>query len=669
MPLHNVIPLCNFKYVRDIHSCATFSYDTTGQISKDEGIKPAVIDRVIEIEKIKTKLIHTSACEIDKLMVKRSLVAQTVEINIEHSREYRRESPIMDKVMISMELEQFERELNKSESQNLEFKCIREIYFTTSKDFEGETRLIDKTMILKDLKVNELSGVTKVSNLNVELDKTGKGNIDKICEKIVDADSPIKLNKIDDPLSMVNDTIVELSNYDYDSPLELIYSGELNKDDAKHYIDRINESEIIKDHTTIFIDRVDLKEITKDDSQRYSIPYAIIDIDYNESKRLVYRDVITPIDQYNHVINLDRITEKYIDKDKGKHLFYRSMVRPMDYIQSNPFLEPLKVIPINNNNTRYFHRLHLTPIYKEYKHQLDRIHTTDMFKIEDKYADRIYYKDIFKPDSIGLNNISIILVYKEFEKTMLNLTIEDIYKEESRSLNGTMIKEIELPRANKFIEVTKRWWWLHETSPNDRLILPNKDYGKMRDLLSNENYEYLRYSKHPIDWGKTWGKDANIPPAAISIEIMVDLTNIITMIWHKSAQSWLSVSGKEGIQLLMELLYDWYSMATSKPNRSYYRVYRWVRWEAEKVYFLNTTSGLQAIGILVKNLRDYLKLHHFNIVPIWRNPKAMDEERNFNRLAQNGDLIVDLNKNKGKRHYHIETQNFEKENKLIQAKT
>ncbi|NFL43230.1 hypothetical protein FDB55_13245 [Clostridium botulinum] len=666
MPLHNVIPLCNFKYVRDIHSCATFLYDTTGQIFKDESIKPAEVETVIEIEKVKTKLMYGSIREIDKSLIKRSLVTQTTEINIKHSREFYREMPEIEK-LVEKELEPPQRELNKNQVFELDPE-LREINITTLKEVQRcDLSKMNYTQNLKILQMRDVSGITKVTNLNVEIDRTFKGDIDKAQDKNLGADAPIAMNK-GESMGLFKDSDIQLYKNKYDLFMDYIQTKELDKIEG-HYINRINESEIIQDHSTKLVDRLGEGEMDKD-SQRYITDEAIVDINFDHSIRFMHNVVIISIDKDKSMNDLYRIAEKEMDKDNSKRLFYRSMTRDIDRVKVDYYMEPITIIPMfKDKSVNYFDRLYTTHIFKLYEHYLDRLHTTDIFKIQEKYADRSYFKDIFKIDSKGLNDVAITPIYKEFQKPILNLAIDDIYKEQSRSLNGTLVKEIYLPRDPKYIEVTKRWWWLHETSPNDRLILPNKDYGKMRDLLSNENYEYLRYSKHPIDWGKTWGKDANIPPAAISIEIMVDITNIITMIWHKSSQSWLSVSGKEGIQLLMELLYDWYSMPTSKPNRSYYRAYRWVRWEAEKVYFLNTTSGLQAIGILVKNLRDYLKSHHFNKVPIWRNPKAMDEERNFNRLAQNGDLMVNLNKNKGKRHYYIETQNFEKENKLIQAKT
>ncbi len=68
--------------------------------------------------------------------------------------------------------------------------------------------------------------------------------------------------------------------------------------------------------------------------------------------------------------------------------------------------------------------------------------------------------------------------------------------------------------------------------------------------------------------------------------------------------------------------------------------------------------------MLFANLIDYMKYHYFDVVPLWRNLKYMDIERQFNRVATNGDIIKILDKVKGNRHYMIETQNFEKKNIL-----
>jgi len=328
-------------------------------------------------------------------------------------------------------------------------------------------------------------------------------------------------------------------------------------------------------------------------------------------------------------------------------LMYRDNIKNIYKKYTGYYVHRIDLKSIDKDiNKRYFYRERLKDIDKYYNRYLDREAITSIQKDNEKYLDYI----------------PLINIYKQIKKDLLDLTIWDIYKEHDRQLQGTLIKDIYKVGNNKFIEVTQRWWWLRPTAPTDRIIVPNKDYARMKELLENANYEYLRYNEHPIEWGKQWGIDYNIPPYAVSIEIMLDLINILIMIWHKNTQGWLCCSGKEAMQFIMELLYDWYTMETSTPNTDYIRAYRWIRWEAEKVYFLNTENGLQAIGILIANLIDYMKYHHFDLVLLWRNPKAMDIERNFNKIATNGDIMKDLDKLKGNRHYYIETQNFERKN-------
>lgn len=665
MPLHNVIPLCNFKYVRGIYSGATFLYDTMGRISKNEGAKAVAIDRVTEIEKINAKLMYDEIREIDKGMGKRQLVLQVSEINIENNRELYRQTQDIEK-SIEKDLELPQRELNKTEVFGLVNTELMRINIELGKRVQGSDSY-DMTFAqnIKYLQMRDISGLNKVSAMSMDVDRSFKGYIDITHDKNLGV-NPLNL--------IVKSDYVNLNGVDYRSIGRLnpnlfmeYHNKEIGKIEAIHNIDRIAEKEIIKDHTDKLYDRLIDQQFTKD-SQRYIDDITMVDMSKDQSIRSIVNNVITLIDHYDSTINLSRICERELEKDKSKKLFYRSMTRDIDLMKPDHFMEPITIIQMSKpDNENYLDRITETDVFKINNGYLDRLHTTDVFKIQEKYADRIYRKDMFKLDSKGLNDIQITPIYKEFQKMILNLSIRDIYKNDLKGLSRST-KDIYIPHDNKFIDVTKRWWWLSDSSPKDRKIVPNRDYVKMKDLLSNPNYEYLRYNNHPIDWGKGWGIDYNIPPAAISIEIMLDITNIITMIWHKNVQGWLSLSGKEGIQLLMELLYDWYTMNTSNPNNSYYRAYRWVRWEAEKVYFLDTTSGLQAIGILVKNLREYLKWHHFNRVPIWKNPKAMDEERNFNRLAQNNDLMVDLNKIKGKRHYYIETQDLTKQNPIMQSK-
>ncbi|MFL0197265.1 hypothetical protein ACJDU8_17120 [Clostridium sp. WILCCON 0269] len=328
-----------------------------------------------------------------------------------------------------------------------------------------------------------------------------------------------------------------------------------------------------------------------------------------------------------------------------------------------------------NESTAYktsYHRINnIDHIYSISESLINRIQKV----LYDKYIRKNAGKRVVKYDGYkDINEISIFNILKLQETWVirnnsnnLNISSESQYLQVTGInieilngliyLNNTPNKNIYIDKnINRYIEIIKRWWWLTATEPIDNIIIPNKDFVYNENLLANVDYQYLRLSEHPINWGQDLGIDWGVPTYPVSIEIMLDLVNIILEIWHSNVQGWLCCTGKESMQFIMELLYDWHSLSTSKPNEDYYRAYRWIRWEAEKVYFLEIDTGLQAIGNLVGNLIDYLKQHHFNIVPLWRNPKAMDIERCFNRMAQNNDLMKSLDKVKGKRYYYIDSQ-------------
>ncbi|EKQ52744.1 MULTISPECIES: hypothetical protein [unclassified Clostridium] len=414
----------------------------------------------------------------------------------------------------------------------------------------------------------------------------------------------------------------------YKSKEAIIYSSNmldrltnklLNKAEMK-YCNYINTKLMDKNFAS-FCDYINIKSIYKEHFKYYDY----VNLKYmNKDKRRLYYKITT------------------VPMFKGKiKLMYKKGMAPMFKIQSE-YLNPINVVPTFRISPNYLDKLNLTPI----------------FRINSKYLNKLNIVPTFKLRELYLKKLQLYPIYHQQKKNLLDVTITPIWNDNEVYLvkdYNPIDKE-----KTKFIEITKRWWWLDEKGPIDHLIVPNRDYEEMADLLSNPNYEYLRYNQHPIEWGKGWGIDWNIPPHAVSVEIMLDLVNILIMVWHHNKQAWLNCTGKEGIQFVMELLYDWYSMSTSCPNTSYERAYRWIRWEAEKVYFLDTSNGLQSIGMLIGNLLEYMKNHHYNIVPLWRNPKAMDVERWFENPLFKLRLMRDIDKFKCKRHYYIETQNLKK---------
>ncbi|MCD3217496.1 hypothetical protein FDJ70_07530 [Clostridium botulinum] len=413
---------------------------------------------------------------------------------------------------------------------------------------------------------------------------------------------------------------------------------------TSNYLSLYDDKKIFK-LDFMFLNHVDLHRLSKSKFKTMKA-YKLHNIFFNSSYYLCIAD--------NKKMSIENI-EEYLDKDalysvyKNKTVYmYKDTVIPLFNVMNklNKFLYKASIFNIKLSHEKYLKTVYFKKMFIKYEKHLDNLTLLSLFKLR----------------NLHLKDMSIVDIYKNKLRYLLDISIVDINKEYIKMLNTTIEKNINLINRNKFLKLIKRWWWLNATGPYDPIIVPNKDYLYNFDLLNNLKYEYLRFNTHPIEWGNNWGIDYDIPPVAVSIEIMLDMINIIGMVSQHNVQGWLCVTGKEGIQLLMELIYDWYNMDSSKPNKDYYRIYRWIRWEAEKVYFLDCETGLQAIGILLANLIDYMKFHHFNVVPLWRNLKAMDIERTFNKKASNNDLIKDLDKLKGKRHYFIETKNTNKKN-------
>ncbi|WAG61245.1 hypothetical protein LL038_03055 [Clostridium estertheticum] len=613
-----------------------FKYNTTKEINKSES-KSIYKDETIQIDKLKNtymsneikvinkndnKLLNKKINDITILnnkMVERvfssiskndakGLYTNAPNINIEYLKNLSSQNVI---------------ELSKQNAKELKAIDLRQININHEKELKNKDDLgFYKTTEL-ELAINSSSQLYKIKDVYLK-------DQDVNCLNIYDS-------KFMEP--EITKQINIQSYYFYNNNNKRY----INKVNDK-YFDRINDKQMSK-HNNRLMYRYNVNKLFKNDID-FLDRITRHDLYLNDSLKLIYRLERKDINKYDYINGLEKISLKHINKDESKKYFYRHVLRTT-YKNTENYLNRVVIIPVYKNNQSYLDRENLINLYKETQNYLGREMITTIFKNNDFY----------------LNAMSIIDVYKQIEKKLLDLNILDAYKDYDKYLMNTP-KNIYKENINKFIEVTKRWWWLQPTSPTDGLVVPNKDYVKMKDIMENTDFEYLRYNSHPVEWGQNWGIDYNVPPIGVSVEIMIDLINIITMVWHKNVQGWMSCTGRESIQLLMEILYDWYTLDTSIPNTDYYRTYRWIRWEAEKVYFLNAQSGLRAIGILISNLIDYMKYHHFNLVPLWRNAKVMDIERNFNRMATDGDLMKITDKLKGKRNYMIETQNFEKKNIL-----
>jgi len=667
---HTTIPLCSFRYVRDTLSSVSFNYINEG-ISKTE-TKSINKDKVTEIDKFQDIYIYNEDQVINKDYGK-ELSSYSTHIQINTSHIVERDTIILDKRkckgLISSEVRQMfigdsitlsnnyypsigksrgiyvYKSLSNIDKKTKIYNLYKNKYAPISKDFKNkyicdlENDISQYINYSLETNNHELSKyyyklINRPDNLGIQKNEINSLIKDEISISLDDRKSlyinPKEISKSLTEYQLEAESLINLVKCVTRTPLYREHLIDLLRN-KEGYLSREIAHSLGKSDKPLSLNSEIITGIIKDNSQRYSAREYIASIIKDGTKKYFHREARYPL----------------IKNPNVKH-FYRELLIPM----------------IKDKNKKYFYREDLIPIFDlSHKNYLSKEILISVFKNKENYLGKQVIIPVYKNPESYLSHMTTINIYKELEKYLSKLKVKmiDLYGEESRYLCSNIVNGI-YKENTKFINVTKRWWWLSDTHPKDKLIVPNKDYSKMGDLLNNDNFEYLRYSNHPIEWGKSWGTDWSIPTYDVSVEIMLDLVNIIIMIWHKNNQGWFNVTGKEAMQLLLELLYDWYSMPTSTPSTSYYRAYRWIRWEAEKVYFLSTKNGLQAIGILVANLIDYLKYHHFNVVPIWKKPGAMDEGRNFNKIATNGDLMQEVDKIKGNRHYLIESQNFEKIN-------
>ncbi|MDS1005111.1 hypothetical protein P9J83_16680 [Clostridium sporogenes] len=629
MPLHK-IPLCSLKYVGDTtFSSGTFIYNTAEKVAKTTE-KLFYKETMGEIDKFKEEKLfykeHKDHIEKEK---NKYIFKEITKIKKELGKELKiRSKKIKKNNSIS---------LNKTKDAIIDIKNNTELNSSKNKDIfiYHKNRLLGRK-ILKLNKNNNLINLS-IDKENLQFNKSKSIYTNLIGEK--ELFKYKSLNSLD--LEKYINIKKGVGHYFNRSYCKNIYMDKF-KFVQKHGTKNINKNKYS------FIDRLNLKEVAK-----------------ISNKVMLNRDIVVGIDINTSINNLEILNLKYIGKIYKFILMYNIALKDLEkYRIRNALNKIVEKKLFKDHNKKYFYKDVFKSIDKSVNKYLDRQTIKSIFKYDNKYLDRGYKANIFKHNEKYLNIISIINIYKQIEIDLLNLSIWQVYRQNNKCLNNEAIRQIYTSNKNKFIEITKRWWWLKPTGATDKLIVPNKDYIYNSSLLNNLDYQYLRANNHPIEWGKDWGLDYNIPPMEISIEIMLDLINILMMIWHKNSQAWLRCTGKEAIQFIMELIYDWYTLDTSNPNIDYIRAYRWIRWEAEKVYFCNIENGLQAIGLLIANLIDYMKQHYFNLVPIWYNPKAMDIEREFNKAATSGDIMRDLDKLKGKRSYMIEAQNFEKKNIL-----
>lgn len=679
MPLHD-IPLCEIKYVGNTLSAATFKYDVRNCIEKNES-KFIGKDKPIEIEKNNNKMAYKVNVKINKSNYK-LFYKENLQIKIA-SKKYlyikNRELKTLKSCCINRNNDELLKEIKKDLNKNNIIFDKNKIYNIEDMKFKYIT-LKHNDIYLKTNTYKELNKSVsfQFKKDNLEFTKAKTNLLDSASYKeILYTNKSMLLNKLDlfslDKLNTKNL---------FRSYKELNYNLNNICLDKKEKVKEMNVS-LNKKH----LFRGNIKQINK-----------------TLNNLLMYKDIGKKINLKNYLF-LDKEIYKNIGKTDVNKLFYKTYKD----IFTNKIYKDLsknKVINIETNNlNKLMYKIASKNIYQNsftklfYKQSI-----IDVFKSNENYLNRYSNNDIYLKHDLNLVKSKNIILSKNNINFVKNISFKNISRYDLYELNKSKKKifvrfdDWNLKKARnvidkenyntEFLEVIKRWWILGVTGPYDKKILPydyNYNSNPLQANKRDKNYgELINIDKHPISYmpylEKNKGIDLNygVKEINLSIEIMLDMVNIVGMIVQHSASQFVNCSGQEAIEFINEILLEWLNLDSTikymqfKSCREHYlRVYRWIRWESEKVWFMadkdhtqDKMMGLRYANMIFANLIDYIKYHHFDLVPLWRNLKSMDIERQFNRIANNGDIIKDLNKIKGKRHYFIETKHLEKKNIL-----
>lgn len=446
---------------------------------------------------------------------------------------------------------------------------------------------------------------------------------------------------------------------------------------------RVNLKSITKDYGSKLYKRLEIKNITKNTPPKLVVRNNLVKMFKDNFNKGGGRKVITSILKYK---------ERYF-----KHILLRIIDKP-----SMTSLRRYNSYNIDKSESKSFRLRKIIPIW--YK-QPRPVKTEILVPI-----DKVYNFDLSKLPAFNID--------KFIPRGVIKDKILPITMDESKRLNKLALIDIYQCTETKFIDIPKRWWvippgtdvdykilpcdydyYVHpllgsprlgytrvvfpEGSNHDKVIKDIAENMKVRFYLKNHYltpYEYLPklYDQHPNapnvnPYIEHDDRGRGLYEMPLAINIMMEMVNLVGLIVHHQASQLCYCTGQEAMWFIMEMIDDWLNMDTTvqqlnyhKATEHYYRAYRWIRLEAEKVYFNCEASdrfqGLKAAGRLLANLIAYMKNHHFDIVPMWKNLSKMDYWRNQSNRDNNpiDDLPIILDKSKGPRHTNIETQRLDK---------
>lgn len=306
------------------------------------------------------------------------------------------------------------------------------------------------------------------------------------------------------------------------------------------------------------------------------------------------------------------------------------------------------------------------------KEKLRDIELEELLRLTKSYlAGELGSLEISTPVEKGLKEITTGKPDMEVFKETIGIDISR--EEEFKKVIGEIEKDIEETK----IKFNKRFWFLRATDPFDWKVLPYSDYPYSSKPIAFDNEAipdnwqldmlwvprlHEGIAEHPMPLGSSLGKRE----MEVSVEIMIDVINIMILIWSRMFYNFSGYTGSQAVIRFTKLLYDWLMLETSidemeskGSKEHYFRCYNWVRWEAEKVAIKArddmSLSGNIYIDEWIFELIYYMENHHFDTMPIFDVVQKMDEYRALLPIDDpQGDINFVLDKVKGMRHKIIE---------------
>lgn len=518
--------------------------------------------------------------------------------------------------------------------------------------------------LFKELEKNKIIKLTNDSTKNLEIEKTEVDLIKESPEILVTSiillsklNQEIDINKEPGPFFKILNEIHKYkeimshilflyTDYDIEKELEYIQvemdSKNISQFKDNHLDKNFKVDLSIEESFKKLINNTNhdlYKELKEKVLQNTTINEVEIEECFKQLE-VVY-EIIINIEEKMKQLDKDFIVELYEEKDIHqliKKLVIHGLITEDESVQ-------LEESPIGN-------------ILLEYSKSLDRMAKEQEIIIDESIPMIKAYNEIMVNDDIQATKTSIeIDVNKEVE-----------FKK--------VVSEIEIEKNESKIKFNKRFWFLRATDPFDWKVLPYSDYPYRKEpIIFNQDKKipdnwqlemipklHQEVSEHPMPFGESLGDEE----MALSIEIMIDVINIMILIWSRMFYNFSGYTGSQAVIRFTKIIYDWLTLETSieemekkESKEHYFRAYRWIRWEAEKVAIKArddmTLSGNMYIDEWIFELIYYMENHHFDTMPIFDVVGKMDE---FRALLPSddpqGDINFILDKVKGMRHKIIE---------------